>query len=87
MKPIEIAEKIMQESPDVLGTVPANRAARIIRAAFEQLVIELQNTDEGKVTVPKLGNFIVRRVDTEKNGEKVQVKRIIFRPVALKTEE
>lgn len=87
MKPTEIVEKLQQNDPELLGKIPPRKAAGIIRAAFEQLVIELQNTDEGKVTVPKLGNFIVRQVDTEKNGEKAQVKRIIFRPVALKTEE
>lgn len=78
MKPIEIVELIKAESPGLLGKLPDDKAARIVRAALMQLGKQLAVTDEGIVKVQGFGNFRIKNVEQDKDGEKVIVRRVAF---------
>jgi hypothetical protein len=84
MKAIEIVELIRQETPNVLGNMPDERAARIISAALRQISGQLHQTTEGNVKTPGLGIFNIRHVEREEDGQTVMVKKIAFRPSPLK---
>lgn len=76
--PLEIAKVIKQANPEKLGKMHEKRIAMVIKGAFAQVKNELKNTEEGVVKVPGLGNFQVRTVEKDKEGKKVNVKRIVF---------
>lgn len=78
MKPVEIVERIKKENPLALGNIPDQRAARIIFAALAQLGKHIDAMSDGVLKVPGLGNFRVRKIEREKEGKKVMVKRTIF---------
>lgn len=79
MKPMEIVESIRNNTPKVLGQAPDKRAALIIRAAFNVVAAEVAGIKEGTVSVPGLGEFVVKQVKREKDGEKVTVRQVVFR--------
>ena len=84
MKPLELVNLIKKERPGLLGTLPEKRAARIILEALVQLGKQLNATKEGVVKIPRFGNFRVRPVEREKNGEKTTVRLITFRAAKKK---
>lgn len=82
MKPIELVEIIKKENPGLLGEMPDNKAAQLIREVLTQLGKHIDAQAEGVVKVPGFGNFRIGFVEREKDGQKVTVKRImLFRPV------
>jgi hypothetical protein len=82
MTPIEIVEIIKGENPWLLGGMPGNKAAQLIREALNQLGKHIDAQAEGVVKVPGFGNFRIGFVEREKDGQKATVKRImLFRPV------
>ena len=85
MKTIEIAEIIKQSNPDKLGKMSDKKIAMIIKLALQQLGKQLEEMDEGKVQVAGLGNFIVKQVTSEKDGQTETSKRITFRPAKPKS--
>jgi nucleoid DNA-binding protein len=79
MKPIEMVEMIKKSTPELIGKVPDQRAAAVIRASFAILKNKLDTIDEGVVKLPGFGNFFVRQVVRKKGDEESTVKRIVFR--------
>jgi nucleoid DNA-binding protein len=80
MKLIEIVEMIQKEKPDFLGKIPEKHAAAIIRESLRQIAAQVEAMDEGQIKVPGFGEFNVRQVEREKEGQKETIKRIVFRP-------
>jgi hypothetical protein len=78
MKPIEIVERIKAEKPELLGKVPDKKAAQIIRAALLVLGKQVASMEDGVAKVPGLGNFRVKMVEREKDGQKVKVRKVGF---------
>jgi len=85
MKPIEIVDLIKKDNPALFEKVPDNKAARIIRLALIELGKQIESVDEGSFRVAGFGNFNVRQLEKEKNGQKDMIKRIFFRGSSAKT--
>ena len=87
MKPIEIVELIKKEDPEFLGKMPEKKAAKIIREALSQLAKQVDSVEEGVVKVPGFGNFRIRNVELEKDGQKVKTRRVMFNKAKDKSAE
>lgn len=86
MKIKELAEKAKAAHPGSLGSVPDGKINLLARTLFALIKEELESTTEGSVRIAFLGQFKVRNVETEKEGEKVQHRRIQFIPAAVRPE-
>ena len=78
MNPTELVELIKEKRPNLLGKMPEKKAVALIREALADLGGHIAEAEEGVVRVPGLGNFRIRMVEKEQDGENVRVKRIIF---------
>jgi hypothetical protein len=72
--------KNVKEAQPTLKNVPDEDAKRLLQQVFKGILEEIEATPEGLVRVPKLGNFTIRNAEREREGRKVQVRRIAFRP-------
>jgi hypothetical protein len=81
MKLRELIQKISEEKPEVLGKVPQGKALVIVREVLAEIKREIEATEEGKISVPGMGTFIIS--SKEKEGK--EIKRIIFRPAKKKS--
>lgn len=61
-----------------LGKIPPAKAASIIRKAFVALNEQISATESGVIRVVGLGNFRIRSVEKEKEGQKTTVKKVAF---------
>ena len=87
MNPNEIVELIKNENPEFLGKMPEKRAAKIIREALIQLAKHVGSVEEGMVKVPGFGNFNIKNIEREKDGQKVKVRKVIFNKAKTKSTE
>ena len=87
MRAIEVVKHLKKEKPEMLENIPEKKAAALIRNAWIQLGKHIDETGEGVINVPGFGNFRVRQVEREKDGQTVTVKRIIFRPAVPKAKD
>ena len=81
---LELAKQIQQENPETLGKMNEKKIAKIIREAFIQVKNEIENTEDDSVHFPMLGNFRVRMIEREKEGEMTTIRRVVFRPAKAK---
>ncbi len=70
----ELAGKVVEAHP----RVPAAMAAQVIRTALKTIREEIEGAEPGTVAVPMLGQFRVKNVETEKEGQKQQTRRTLF---------
>ncbi|HSI58885.1 MAG TPA: hypothetical protein VLA16_15105 [Ideonella sp.] len=84
MKIKELAEKAKAAYPGSLGSLPDAKINLLARTIFGLIKDELESTAEGSVKIAFLGQFKVRNVEIEKEGEKVQHRRIQFLPAAAR---
>ena len=70
----ELAAKVVEAHP----RVPAARAQQVIRTALKTIREEIEGAEPGTVAVPALGQFRVKNVETEKDGQKQQTRRTMF---------
>ena len=85
MKAIEIVELIKQTDPKLLGKTSDKKVAKIIARAFAEVRNQINSTDDGVVKVPYLGNFKLKQVEREKDGQKKSLKKLSFRVSKPKT--
>ena len=78
MKPTELVELIKEKKPNLLGKMPEQKAVALIRVALAELGRHIAEAEEGVVKVQGMGNFRIRMVGQEKDGENLTVKRIVF---------
>ena len=74
---VELAKKIEPK----LEKLNDGRGVMLLREVFQQIAWEIKKTTEGIVNVPFFGRFIVKPVEWEKDGQKVVVKRVIFKAI------
>ena len=84
MKANEIVESIKQSNPKLLGKMTEQRAATLVQAVLAELGKQLDAVDTGVLKVQGLGNFRIKQVEREKEGQTVKLKRISFRKVKRK---
>lgn|GEM_PF-3296850 len=80
MKLKDLIKKISEERPDILGKVSTGKALAIVREVLGEIKKEIEATEEGKITIPGMGTFVISSI--EKEGKKI--KRIVFRPAKKK---
>jgi hypothetical protein len=73
-----------KKSAPALENMPDARAVALLREVFRGIGAQIEGTSDGVVKVPGLGNFRVKMVEKEKDGQKTQVKRVIFKEAAVK---
>jgi len=76
----ELIQRVSEEKPEVLGKVSQGKALTIVKEVLAEIKREIEATEEGKISVPGLGTFIISSI--EKEGKKI--KKIIFRPAKKK---
>lgn len=79
MKLIELAQKVQENNTGKLGKMNETKIALIIREAFTQVKNEIENTENDMVQIPGFGKFKIRMIEQEKEGQKVVVRRTIFK--------
>ena len=81
MKTKEIVDLIKAERPALLSKkISEKKATKLIRNAFSQLRSQIESANNGDVVkVRGLGNFRVKQVEREIDGQKTTVKRVTFR--------
>lgn len=80
---LELAQLVKQSEEAVLANVPVPRIAKILSLGFQGLANRVDGMEEGRLVVPGMGVFVVRKIEVEKDGAKSELKRIILhRPVA-----
>jgi hypothetical protein len=70
----ELAAKVVEAHP----RVPLPMATQVLRTALKALREEIESAEPGAVQVPLLGQFRIKNVETEKDGQKQQVRRTVF---------
>ena len=78
LKPTDLVELIKEKMPNALGKMPEKKAAVLIQTALAELGRHVEDAQVGVVNVPGMGRFQSRMVEREKDGKKVNVKRIVF---------
>ncbi|MDN5941008.1 MAG: hypothetical protein L0H94_03905 [Nitrospira sp.] len=87
LKLTELVERIKEKKPNALGKMPEKKAAVLIQAALAELGRRIAAAEVGVVKVPGMGRFQGRMVEREKDGKKVNVKRIVFLAAKPKSKE
>lgn len=80
VKVADLIEKIQEINPALFDGISENRAAALIRTAFENMNDTLTETEEGVVNYAGLGRFRVKKVENEVGGKKTAPARtqVIF---------
>lgn len=84
MKITEIVAKLRDEEPKLVKGFPEKRVIKILRSVLEHIADEIDKTDEGKVVVPGLGSFTVRKATRQTNEGEVEAKRIVLKRIKSK---
>jgi nucleoid DNA-binding protein len=79
MKILEFVKSAKAANPKLLGDVQEKRAAKIVSTILGMIAKELDASPEGKVAIAGFGRFSIKQSEVEKEGKKVQKKRILFR--------
>ncbi len=80
----ELAKQIQKDNLETLGKINEKKIVKIIKEAFSQVKNEIENTENESVKIQMLGNFKIRTVEREKEGEMTTIRRIVFRPSKAK---
>jgi nucleoid DNA-binding protein len=79
MKINEAVAKAMLTNERAFKDISEAQATRIVKAALAEIAREIDEKDEGKVSVPGFASFTVKQVEREKDGEKSARKRVMVR--------
>lgn len=85
MKINEAISKAMAVNERVFKNVNETQAAKIVKFTLAEIAREIENTDEGTVTVPGFATFTIKQVEREKNASKSVHKRVTVRVKAPRT--
>ena len=78
LKTADVVKALRKERPNLLDMVPETKAVALINAALVELGKRIGAINVGAVKVPGLGNFRVRQVEREKDGQRVTVTHTVF---------
>ena len=79
MKMKEMVEKTISTNEDLFSRVDQKLAVKIIRAFLKNIKNEIENIDEGRISLQGLGNVVIKKRTLNKQGEDISVKNIILR--------
>lgn len=79
MKINEAVAKAMLTQERAFKDVSEIQATRIVKAALAEIAKEIDDMDEGKVVVPGFASFTIKQIEREKDGEKLERKRVMVR--------
>jgi hypothetical protein len=77
MKPIELVAQIRQDNPSVLAGMSDATAVVFVRAVYEQIGKTLAAAQPGVLRMIGLGQFVVRDVEREVDGQKISRRQIV----------
>jgi hypothetical protein len=80
MKLIDLVKQIRESEPEALGSLSNSAVATVLRAGLGAVRIAIDEAGNEVVSVPLLGRFKSRDVETEQNGEKRTTRRTVFLP-------
>ena len=78
MKINELIKSARIADASAFGNVKDKRAAKILRAAFQELNSQLDSVSDGNLAINGLGRFTVRSVKKNENGEASAKRRVVF---------
>jgi hypothetical protein len=84
MKLNELVAAVKAASPKALGNLDEKRVVRVAQVVLREVARQVSTLSEGNLDVAGLGRFIVKQREVEKDGAKVKVKRVLFRPARAK---
>ena len=70
----ELAAKIAETHP----RIPATVVSQVLRTALKAISAEIEGHEEGALSIPLLGHFRIRNIETEKDGVKSQTRRTLY---------
>lgn len=79
MKINEAVAKAMLTNERAFKDISEAQATKIVKAALTEIAQEIEETEDGRVSVPGFATFAVKQVQREKDGKKVALKRILVR--------
>lgn len=79
MKINEAVAKAMLTNERAFKDISETQATRIVKAALAEIAQEIDETEDGRVSVPGFATFAVKQVEREKDGKKMALKRILVR--------
>ncbi|MCC2634642.1 MAG: hypothetical protein K0S48_2528 [Ramlibacter sp.] len=86
MKINEAVAKAMLTNERAFKDISEAQATRVVKAALAEIAKEVDETNEGKVSVPGFASFTVKQVERDKDGEKSTRKRIMARMKVRKSD-
>lgn len=86
MKVDEAVAKAMLTNERVFKDISEAKATRIVKAALAEIAKEIDETNEGKVSVPGFASFTIKLIEREKDGEKSVRKRVMTRVKVRKSD-
>ncbi|MCC2673606.1 MAG: hypothetical protein K0R89_2502 [Ramlibacter sp.] len=79
MKINEAVAKAMLTNERAFKDISETQATRIVKATLAEIAREIDDMEDGKVSVPGFATFAVKQVEREKDGQTVSLKRILAR--------
>lgn len=79
LNPSEILSSIKAADSNALGKLGDRQALRVVRLTLEQIARQVESVEQGSMKVPGLGNFRVRQMTREREGQPTtSVRRVRF---------
>lgn len=86
MKLTELVTAAKAGKQKVFQGLDDKRIARVVQTVLAEAGRQLTAAKEGKLDLKGFGRFVIKQAEVEKDGQKVQKKRITFRPAKAKGE-
>lgn len=86
MKINEALTQAMLSHERAFKNVSEAQALKIVKLTLAEIAREIDETEEGRVSVPGFATFTIKQVQREKDGEKTATKRVTVRMKARKAE-
>lgn len=86
MKVIDIVQAAKAQDEAAFAKVADNKAAAIVGAVLRTLSKQIAEAEE-PVALAGFGRFAVLKKEVEKDGKKVAVRRVLFKPAQPKAQK
>lgn len=83
MKIDELVEAIKVANPAALSGITDKKLIKVVREAFFEIAKQIDNTEEGVVSVGGFGRFHIKQFQREVDGQTTVGKRVSFKPRKL----
>lgn len=86
LKSADIVNQLKAKHPRLLANLDEKTVAKLVQVAMRQIASSIADTEQGLVRVNGLGDFRVRQINQEKDGQMISGSRVIFK-LATKKEK